>query len=128
MATAMALEDDGREGTGRVARASFDSVVDEDEDGSLASAASGSGSASEEGGDGFSSARDEEDATTTLRSVLTRKPSVAALKALGTLGRGAGSGGWGQFLLCLLFAQEEEEAEAEAQQGGRCVKNIFSQA
>ena len=86
----MALED-GREGTVRVARASFDSVVDEDEDGSLASAASGSGSGSEEGGDGFSSARDEEDATTTLRSVLTRKPSVAALKALGTLGRGAGS-------------------------------------
>ena len=91
MATVTALADDGREGTGRVARASFDSVVDEDEDGSLASAASGSGSASEEGGDGFSSARDEEDATTTLRSVLTRKPSVAALKALGTLGRGAGS-------------------------------------
>ena len=89
-ATAMALED-GREGTVRVARASFDSVVDEDEDGSLASAASASASASEEDGDGFSSARDEVDATTTLRSVLTRKPSVAALKALGTMGRGAGS-------------------------------------
>jgi len=91
-ATAMALED-GREGTVRVARASFDSVVDEDEYGSAASAASASASASasEEEGDGFSSARDEGDATTTLRSVLTRKPSVAALKALGTLGRGAGS-------------------------------------
>lgn len=89
-ATAMALED-GREGTVRVARASFDSVVDEDEDGSAASAASASASASEEEGDGFSSARDEGDATMTLRSVLTRKPSVAALKALGTLGRGAGS-------------------------------------
>ena len=86
----MALED-GREGTVRVARASFDSVVDEDEDGSAASAASASASASEEEGDGFSSARDEGAATTTLRSVLTRKPSVAALKALGTLGRGAGS-------------------------------------
>ena len=91
MATVTALADDGREGTGRVARASFDSVVDEDEDGSLASAASGSGSASEEGGDGFSSARDEEAATTTLRSVLTRKPSVAALKRWGRWegGRGA---------------------------------------
>ena len=104
MATVTALADDGREGTGRVARASFDSVVDEDEDGSLASAASGSGSASEEGGDGFSSARDEEDATTTLRSVLTRKPSVAALKALGTLGRGAGS-------------DEEEEEGTRARAG-----------
>ena len=71
---------------------------------SLASAASGSGSASEEGGDGFSSARDEEDATTTLRSVLTRKPSVAALKALGTLGRGAGS-------------DEEEEEGTRARAG-----------
>ena len=91
-ATAMALED-GREGTVRVACGSFDSVVDEDEYGSAASAASASASASasEEEGDGFSSARDEGDATTTLRSVLTRKPSVAALKALGTLGRGAGS-------------------------------------
>ena len=90
MATVTALADDGREGTGRVARASFDSVVDEDEDGSAASAASASASASEEEGDGFSSApmgsRDDD-----AEERVDEETVGGGAQALGTLGRGRGA-------------------------------------